>query len=213
MHNEFDTKLDEALTLLLEGESLSTLRERFPEYTNELSEYQTLLSLVGEVSSVIPSEEGLRSALVQMKSPAVATAPVQSPYFSFFVSYRNVLVLPVLLVVLISGGVLVYPSYRAGESTAPVPTETSISGSTVTSDNTQAPTPSEQVAMQKTSAPEARTMMMANEPEVDPELQEIFAYSDSGSEMRSAEEEQAARDALNDSSGVQPFSNTYDNTF
>lgn len=217
MHNEFDTKLEEALTLLLEGESLSTVSARYPEYTDELSEYQTLLSLVGEVSHVTPSESGLRSALAQMGSltmPATPMAPVQSPYLAYFMMYRNVLVLPALVLVLIGGGVLVYPSYQTGE---PAPeaglTEDVSNGSVVANEAAGGTAPNEQVAMQKTSAPEARTMMMSSEPNVDPELQEVFAYSEESSASRSTAEEAAAKEALNDSNGVEPFSNTYDNTF
>ena len=214
MPNEFDTKLEEALTLLLEGESLSTLVQQYPQFRDELSEYQTLLSLVGEVSHVTPSESGLRNVLESVSGFAPTPLPVQSPYLAYFMMYRNILVLPALLVVIIGGGVLVYPSYQSGEpadETAPI--ETTVGSSPVANNVEGGTAPSEQVAMQKTSAPEARTMMMANEPQVDPALQEIFAYSDAGSEARSAEEQQAARDALNDSGGVAPFSNTYDNTF
>lgn len=213
MHNEFDTKLEEALAHLLEGESLSTVTERYPEYKEELSEYQTLLSLVGEVSGVSPSESGLRNVLASVENFTPEPKPVQSPYLAFLMMYRNVLVLPALVLVLIGGGVLVYPSYRAGEPSVEItPTETPSDGPSVVN-NAEGTVPAGQVAMQKTSAPEATTMMMGSEPQVDPELQEIFAYSDTGSQTRSAEEEQAARDALNDSSGAEPFTKTYDNTF
>lgn len=213
MHNEFDTKLEEALSLLIEGASLSSVVERYPEYADELSEYQTLLSLVGEVSGVSPSESGLRNALASVENFTPVPKPVQSPYLAYFMMYRNVLVLPALVLVLIGGGVFVYPSYRAGEPSIEItPTETPPDGPSDVN-GVGGTAPAGQVAMQKTSAPVATTMMMGSEPQVDPELRDVFAYSNAGSDSRSAKEEQAAQEALNDSAAVEPFSNTYDNTF
>lgn len=105
MNNNRETRLNEALALLIEGASLSSLSQQYPELAGELSFYEKIIATATMLRGAVPSENGLRRVLDAYKISTPAARPEPSPYLAFFTMYRSALVLPVLLIALIGAGV------------------------------------------------------------------------------------------------------------
>ena len=124
MYNEHETQFDLALTEFMTGATLESLILKYPEVADELRTAASVMSVVGDTKHMAPKKEGLQALLDSIPVSHQYTQK-PSPYLAFFTLYRNAFVFPVLLLVLVGAGVLIYPSNtKAPTSTDTQPTLT-----------------------------------------------------------------------------------------
>lgn len=115
-------QLDEALEKLLAGEELSALQQAYPQHATELASYAVVHTKVVSLAAQKPSEESLRRALSSMRAQDART--MQEPTYharvtAFFGTYRAILVLPVLVLMLVATGVAILPTTSVDTTTPP----------------------------------------------------------------------------------------------
>jgi hypothetical protein len=213
--NTHEHDLDTILTRLIAGESADTVAHDFPELRSEVIAHAKLLTASAQLKQMNPHVSGLHTALQSVRTVPMRNAPTPSPFafvqFSkYSLTYKQVLVLPVLLVALVASGAYLFPQLGV---VGPSGTLTDNTGISQSADDAQPTAFSESV-----SAPRGSAMMktMALAPAAQPELpQDTTLAAIYGPELTHdvqavQEDSVQATSIADDTTDTEGYTNAYD---